>query len=583
MSLHFSTPHPADGRALRYHFDEFMLDWIRELVGAIARGPKFDAAAEELSREAVLMYLEQLLAIELHPVGHELYRARYAASRGQVPQPVAVPAPLAELIRQSKSAAGVRVVSPAVADWQRAYRRARTHLRQLLIRTLPAPSTANAVDSTIAVELVEGANPAGKCDAFWLASGSIDPARVLFVLEPQNRTLVDVAESAAAVRRLGARLISVDPLIARKEGINWWKPAVLPAWADAMRGRLKSLPRSASGWLDRSLQRLARRVGFWEAFFRAHGVQAVQQFTEFSDETIAKRIAIGRVGGIELGKQRSQFFERASAAFYFRHEVVLLWHRNALPFLVSGGTGARYAVETGYVYGHLIDTLRAEGQALRSALAVRGATEVIAIFDAQAHPNTHFSLEQLRSFYGVALALARNRPQLGLIVKSKKPGIIASLGEEAREIEHLSRAGRCLIVDQPLTSVLSAALAADVALGFPASTAACEAALAGCRVLLYDPSHSRLHPWAARDAGIMFQELEPFAAAAVRALDEAASGSRGTPRPRLLEIDPFLDHRAAQRAAEFLNAFLSARAGGASKDASVASALRRCSHAIPVT
>jgi hypothetical protein len=81
----------------------------------------------------------------------------------------------------------------------------------------------------------------------------------------------------------------------------------------------------------------------------------------------------------------------------------------------------------------------------------------------------------------------------------------------------------------------------------------------------------------------MFQEVESFAAAAVRALDDVARGVRGTARPRLLEIDPFLDGRAAQRTADFLNAFLAARAGGASKDASIASALRSCGHAAPVT
>ena len=576
LSLHFATHHPADGRALRYHFDEFMLEWVRGLVERLSQDPLCGAAYQHLQREAVVLYLEQLMGIELHPAGHQIFRARYAISCGEAADPVPVPPLLAAVIRESLTGSGVRVAPSARLAWRRRYERLRVQAVRMLLRGRRPTPQARPAAGTIAVELVEGADPARKCDAFWLASGAIDPGRVLFVLEPQNRRLLNLEQNAAVIRKLGARLVSVDPRV-RASGLAYWRPRSLPPWTQQAAAGLRSRGNGARRWLAQSLQRLAQRVGFWEAFFRDHGVQAVQQFTEFSDETIAKRIAIDRLGGIELGKQRSQFFERASAAFYFRHEAAFVWHRNAVPFLRSGDTRTQYAIETGYVYDHQIEALRPEGAALRKRLAARGATMVMAVFDSQTHPNTHFSYDHLRWFYQAVLGLAAARPRLGLVIKSKKPGIIASLEEQASALEALVAAGRCIIIDQPLTSMMPAALAADVAIGFPASTAACEAALAGCRVFMYDPSRSASHPWAAKGAEVMFDDIEAFIAAVTRGLDAAAVGTKGMPRARLLEVDPFLDQRAARRAGGFIDAFLSARAAGADKSAALAAALERSS------
>jgi hypothetical protein len=574
LSLHFATHHPADGRALRYHFDEFMLEWVRALVARLSQHPFCETAYEDIPRDAVALYLEQLLAVELHLAGHEIFRARFAISQGAAADPVPVPTMLAGLIADSLAGSGVRVTSSAKLAWRRHSWRLRGKVRELISRGVRPTARLEPVAGSIAVELVEGADPGRKCDAFWLADGSIDPARVLFVVEPHNRNLVNVDENIAAVAALGARIVTVDPLM-RRAGLAYWRPGALPAWSGRLRARLRQPGSGIERWLAQSLQRLAQRVGFWEAFFSDHGVQAVQQFTEFSDETVAKRIAIDRLGGIELGKQRSQFFERASAAFYFRHEAAFVWHRNAVPFLQSGDTRTRYAIETGYVYEHQIDTLRPEGAALRRRLADNGATTVMAVFDSQTHPNTHFSYEDLRQFYRAVLGLAAARPGLGLVIKSKKPGIIASLEQQAAALDALVAAGRCIIIDRPLTSMMPAALAADVAIGFPASTAACEAALAGCRVFMYDPSRSALHPWAAEGAQVMFDDIEAFTAAVARALDAAAAGAKGMPRARLLEVDPFLDRGAARRAGGFIDAFLSARSAGADKGAALAAALER--------
>jgi hypothetical protein len=579
--VHFATLHPEDGRALRYHFDEFMLSWIRSVVARLSRRPAWSVASKHLGAAEVALYVEQLLGLELTSVGRGIFQAQFAAKQGRLAEGVFAPRTLAGLLSEDAAKLGVRVVPSRLLDLQRRYLGLRRTVRQAVLRRRSDRPQPSAVGATIAVELVEGADPARKSDAFWLASGEIDPRRVLFVLEGQNRTLVNIEQNIDAIHRIGARVVAVDPLMARG-GVPYWQPRTQPPWVRELADELGAPQDGVDQWLLYAIRSFSRRVAHWESFFLEHHVRVVQNFTEFSPETIAKRVAIGRLGGIELGKLRSQFFEGASAAFCFRHEVAFLWHRNAIPFLRTGYTGTEYAIETGYVYDYLIQNLQAEGAALRQKLAAQGITTVVCAFDNQTHPFTHSTAEHLTDFYETVLSLAEDRPTVGLIVKSKKPGIIPTTGGIVDRLNALVRVGRCVVIDQPLISVLPAALASDLALCVPTSTAACEAALAGCRVAMYDPSGSRGHPWS-KAGDIFFRDLDAFRAGCIRELEMISRGTRGVSRERLLELDPYLDGKASHRAATFINAFVTAREKGLDKRSSLAEAMAgSAEHAVSV-
>jgi hypothetical protein len=568
--VHFATHHAGDGRALRYHFDEFMLAWVRGLVDELSQRPQFHLAGRFIEEKVLRLYLLQALGIELHAAGHAIFRAKLAAERGDFAAPVPILPMLAPLVRKSVDHLGVRIAASPRLHGRRVGLGLRRWMRQLLVRGNPSPAQRSDGRASIAVELVEGADPTGKCDAFWLAESAVDPARVLFVLEGSNRTLVDPAQQVRPIKRLGSRAVAVDPSMA-VDGIPYWRPAALPGWASDLAASLPAASDGAERWLTATLRACSARVGFWEVFFREHAVQVVQNFTEFSPETVAKRIAIGRVGGIEVGKQRSQFFEKASAAFYFTHEVAFIWHRDTIRFLQSGQTGTEYVVETGYVYDYLATAMKSEAAALRRRLTERGASTVITLFDAGSHPNTHFTDDDLRAYYDVALALVEQREALGLIVKSKKPGIIPGYPDIAARIRRLVAAGRCLVIDRPLASMLPAALAADLALSFPASTAGCEAALAGSSVLMYDPSGSQEHPWV-KAGDILLTDIDSLRSACATRLEQLIAGSASIDRKRRLELDPYLDGKAYQRAARFVAAFLESREAGFAKADSLAAA-----------
>jgi hypothetical protein len=572
--MHFATA-AGDGRALRYHFDEFVAEWLPRLALRLSLQPAFEKAARHVERDLLLLYLEQALYVELIDFARFFYRNKHTPGGA----PVAAPADLVEVIRQTLDMGGVAIT----ASWRRELRRPLGALRRRLRQTLStrtAPPVSRAGGGCIAVELVEGVDPTAKCDAFWLAAGTIDPARVLFVLEAANQSLVNVAQSLEAARRLGSRIVAVDPF--PSGAVPYWKPGGLPGWSVTLAGELRGAAPGPQRWLQAALSTLAERAGLWEAFYREYGILATQQFSEASTDVVAKRVAMERVGGIEFGKMRSEFFERGSTAFLFQHEVGMVWHRSVAPILRAGRSRSRALVETGYVYDALPGTMRTEAAALRARLTDPELKLVAAVFDNHPHSFSHTSREDLRLFYQGVLALAQRHRALGLVVKSKKPGILSLVPEEAAALRALEAAGRCLILDQPLTSVLPAALAAELALGFPVSTAACEAALAGCRAVMFDPSRANGHAWTAPGLDIVLPDIEAFGRACDQAVSDIRSGRRGMPRERLLEIDPHLDGKAATRAAAFLGAFLSARDADQPKPQALAAATHACeSYAFP--
>jgi hypothetical protein len=553
-----------------------MVEWIAQLAASLGRLPPFSVAARHVEPRLLLLYLEEALYLQLLEAGRQIFRARLALRSGGETSPVAIPADLLDVVRSSLPDSGLKFVPAAPRFLRAQVLRWRRLLRDAVFSRRRSKPAARASAGMVAVELAEGADPHGKSDAFWLAGGLVDPGSVLFVLESGNRALIDLAGNIEAIRRLGSHAVALDPRMTLGGAIPFWKPRALPDWTSEVQD---SLPRERGGagrWLAQALAELAQHAGFWEAFFLDHGVLVVQQFTEISTATAVKRIAIDRVGGIEIGKMRSELFESASAAFHFQHEVAFVWHAKTRDALSVSKTRTDVLIETGYVYDYLQTTYAADARELRRRLRTAGGSIVIAAFDNDSHINGNMSDAHLESFYDAILGLAARHPEIGLVIKSKKPTVLRRIPRIHEAVRALVDLGRCIVIDRPLSSVAPAALAADIALGVPASTAACEAALFGCRTLAYDPARAAAHPWCAPGAQILFDGIDEFSAACERAIDDVRDGRRGMPRERLLELDPHLDGKAAVRAASFISSFVEARKRGQNKRTALSIAIDHC-------
>lgn len=575
--IHMATLHPADGRALRYHLDEQMIGWVQQLAAPLIKTPCFELASTVLDARLLAMFVEQALHTELLGTRRALVRRQYAASRGMPSgKPVDCPAHLLPLVHAHWP--DDRIPLKAIhSKWQD---RIRKYLRDFVIERswrwkYPVQPPRNG-PAMVAVELVEGADPDSKCDAFWLANGAFDPARVLFVLERANLFFFDPAAQYATIKRIGAQAVALHPRVSAGGAIPVWHPAFLPPWVRELEARLSRPANPPEKWLWTILLQCIHRAGYWEAFFRHYNVAVHQQFTEATSEAIIKRMAIKRLGGIEVGKMRSEFFELGSAAFYFPHQISFVWHKQVRRYLEAGRTRTDCIVDTGYVYDHLFESMAGESTRIRDALVRAGATRILGVYDNMPHLDSHSTQAQLIAFYELIIAAAEHDPTLGLLVKSKKPHVLKALPEMRQRLQALEASGRCHMISRLGEPVAIAAMASDVAVGFPASTALCETIIAGRPGIMYDPGGVQGHPFHDCPQKILFNDLGEFGAALNGMLQGNGGKSQGLQSLRL-RLDRYLDGNSHVRAAEFIREYLQAHAEGLSAEQS----LQRVSAKLP--
>jgi hypothetical protein len=335
----------------------------------------------------------------------------------------------------------------------------------------------------------------------------------LFVVHPRNRAFLNIKKEYEEVRKLGCHIVCLHPLVSLRGKIPLWYPRGIGEWVPEFKEKLRSRRNPGGHWLRSLLEDCADQVGYWEAFAHENNVVIFQQMTEYSMDTVSIRMAMDRVGGIELGKMRSQFFDLSSAAFYFQHEIAMVWHHNVVKYLRNSSTDTEMIVECGYIYDNMFKAKEVHSRNLRERLEASDVTTVLTIYDNYPHLNGHFDENQLEGFYRIIIDVINKYSWVGLIVKSKKPQVLdQKLPRISLMLEEISSLGRCIILKKALTSIAPSALAADLVVGIPCSTAVCEAAIIGRRVVMFDPSGIRDHVLAGAP-NIVYGDLKSFQAA----------------------------------------------------------------------
>lgn len=577
--LHLSIPHPADGRALRYHADEFAINWIAELAEVVSQTPFFLEAAHILDSEMLKMHIENILHVELKSVCRAYIRRQYLRLIGcPSSKPIVCQYELFKLVRDHWPDDAIPLIaqrSPMAILRRLVHGRHR--IWEKFRQTAPAIKLALIDPPMVAVELVEGVDPHKKADAFWLADRAVDPQQALFIFERGNRSFLDIDKEIASIKQLGARAVALDYSVSANGEIPLWVPPRAPKWLNAYHAVFTQPQSPLDRWLMRVLKDFGDAVWRWESFFRHFNVAVYQHFTEHSPDIAARRLAIDRLGGIEVGKMRSQFFDRSSAGFYFQHEIAFVWHDNVKKILEYGRTRTSEVIGVGYIWDHLFSLMVDEAQRLRRRLKRPEINMVLTIYDNWPHINGVLSLAHLETFYAHIVLLAQKHKNVALLVKTKKPQILELMPHIKVSLHLLEKEGRCLVLDKSLASIVPAALASDLVVAIPASTAACEAALSGKSVLMYDPGGGLAHPLSGVDNGIIYTDIDRFTSALENYLLGTDSMAKANVTPYINKIDPFCDGGAARRVAAYIAGFLEAKRRGLGKQPALDAARHRYS------
>jgi len=553
--IHLAEHHPADGRALRYHADEFIAHWIMTLGKSLTTSPQFACAAKYFDRDLLAMYVENALLKQLQSTGRAYIRRDYLKCIGRSSQkPVACPSLLFGLVCRHWPDSTIPIVSKGGRGLLRqkiafAYRRTRD-----LILRLMRPPTESSRSYKIAVELVEGSDPKEKCDAFWLAQGDVDPEQVLFIMSPENKVFFDAEKEYANIQRMGAGAVALHPSVSAGDKIPQWRPTPGPSWLGAYRASLPSALKPEEHWLNHQLLYLGEQVAYWESFFRHFGIKMYQHFTEDGADMAIRRIAIKRVGGVEMGKMRSFFVDSLSMKFSFQHDLAFVWHPKYKKWLDSSRT--KVVVPIGYTWDYLIALKKPEAKNIRLRLLGGKAKRIITLYDSFPHLNCYFKLEHIKSFYKKILELVCDDDDLAIIVKSKSWRILEMLPEERGILNDLIDKKRGLIIGKKFSSAITPALAADLVVAIPAGTVILEAALAGRRVLAYDPGSPANHPFYAQE-GLVHRCMEEFIEAVKKNISWPSRSPEVDNHKLLAKSFSYTDATAAQRAGNIIEKILS--------------------------
>lgn len=395
------------------------------------------------------------------------------------------------------------------------------YIRDLLIFSMrEAPSRdAGLQPERIGLEMVEGL-PDGqtRSELFWwdgeVPEGKNISCLLFQQLPPEQKPLLDIFRSKGVrFMRLPFRVSDSDydslPLVKPPSGT----PCPFSSFLHP--GPERWLARRASCWLH--------MAKWWESFFIRHRIKIWISEQEGSLDTIAQRVAMDRLGGATISRQRSEYVGYSDTVGYQPAHVALTWNRHMAAYQEERRNRNDAVIPVGHTFGACPDRRFPVSDDYKAAMRDAGCRFVVAFFDNMAGLNREISFDQMQAFLGAMLAWAAGKPDAGILWKRKHDHAFKI--SRTPEYEILNRSGRIVFVQGPRRILpLTVAMAADVSVGVNISSAVFEPLIAGRRGLMYYPSSSGHHPLEKSATGrIVFND----AASLVRALEAIYRGEGG--------------------------------------------------------
>ena len=447
------------------------------------------------------------------------------------------------------------------------------------------PRLNDAQRSTIAVHYCEGVDPLRRCDTAWFTSSGIQPERiVLFIDGPGHHEAGRIPDAMIReIERLGMRWVCVEHThaVERTNAPCWVPPLGYGKLTRQLRTTLWQLRASDErlSWVRHAAMSLVSKVDYWTAFYQHFNVSIHFEPEEGYMRNIAQKVALERLGGIFIGRQRSRLVHAEERMLgHFPRHVFFCWGTQSLPAVLNGRNRVDTVIVSGFPHDAAI-RLNAETHApIRDQLTAKGARFCVSLFDNNFSSEGGLSKPIMHQLYETFLTWVVEVPDAGLVIKSQKPRVIPALPEIHALLRRAEATGRCIRfsdIEGRLPS--DAAHATDLSVGVGISSAVIEAAIAGGRGIYWDPVEmwpEPLYRWG-RDT-VIFREL-PQLMQALRQLqhDPTSHPEVGDHADLLDHLDPFRDGKAAERIGTYMCWLIEAVDAGQTRESAIRQANER--------
>lgn len=588
----FMADSPTEHGGLRESTDQVASDTAVLIARQISALPQYQVLSELLPSKRLDLFLEKRINTSIFPVVRSLCAMEWYIQHGQRPNRAEIvwkghrglgqalqevwPSDLISLKCGPAQETGAKIRSWAVG--------LRNRFRNVMGKGdpgYPEPATAVHQPATtiVAVHHVEGTDLERRSDLFWFPSSGIDPSRVMIYFD--DIAAVPVKSRAQVIKRLESLGMRWTQLKSSATGRPGWSPnasrgTLLERWQNNNRG--KSPSEALQRWLAAEAVAILTDVEYWLSFYKEFNVKIHIELGEGTYNSNAQCIAADMIGQIHVGRERSDSWGPGTLGHHPDH-VYFVWNqRGALCAEVN-----RNRVDSAIISGFPHDSAwssHTEPQKIKSALAAKGVSFVVALFDNGFWWGGVFSKSMMSRFYIAFLDWVINDPRVGVITKSKKPVVLDDLPELKHMMEQAVATGRWINLDDVTGRLPSdASRAADVSVGIGISSAVTEAVAAGSRGVHCDLTGVHNHPfyqWGYEK--VIFDDLDRMMAAfKIYKTDHSELPAFGDFSNHMKEVDPYADGRSGERAGTYLRWLLESTDQGNDRESALRQADKKFS------
>jgi len=583
-----------EGETLRTQAERLATKTAVELGERISLLPQYEALRGVLRSERLHLYFEKRINLEVYPALRALCVMEWCIRNGRPPEKREVVwhdhhnlGPALQEVWPSKEVRFVlgapRTLLTKARSWARDVRDSLHQLAEGVngrVRGGASYPVQNLNDPTIAVHYVEGIDLSRRSDIFWYPESGIDPNRILVYFD--RLSLVNGRFRKDLVRQIesmGFRWVCLGNASLSLGGkpvfnANQERQSLLKQWRQVLDGTESVTP--TQRWFSDVAKTLLVEVAHWYSVCKTLNIKIHLEMEEGGLGPVAQAIALDLIGGIHIGRQRSDSWGWGFLGHHPDH-VYFAWN----------GRGAAHAgenrnrIDSITICGFPYDSVwrfNPARQDLREHLAAKGVSFVVALFDNAFWWGGTFSRAMIGTFYRAFLEWVLEDPEIGIVNKSKKPTILEQLPELRNLMEKVEMTGRWL----NLTNVFGrppsdASRVADISVGVGISSAVTEAVAAGGHGIHLDLTRHGSFPfyeWGYEK--VVFDDVERMMAALRRyKSDRASEPGLGDFSHKMDQIDPFHDGQAGERVGTYLRWLLEAFDRGYGRDAAIREANTR--------
>lgn len=585
--LHYdlSEMRNKDGLLLRWVLEEEVIKHLLKITPDITSNHIFKEMAKHMPSPRALIYFQEIVKTGIYPLIQQACVIRWYKDNGKdiSAEDAVVRAPstgLNVLLKEhwDFSAIPLKLVNPIIfyaGQPSLLVPKVRSFVKDAvssidsriayLLRKM-ARCGASARPITLACQFSEGIDNTRRSDLLWYAGSGIDPKSVLIYFDGPDRYTHEPVkrEAIRQIEQMGFKWIALTKRVIEGQGHDYW---TAPPYTGKPIGAAR-VSDEVDSWICGVCSRLAREVHYWRSFYDEFNVGVMYINEEGFPWNISQAIAFDikkNKPGFLAGKQRSEVY--LSEIFYmgaYSRHIFFLWSKRVAEYFKKNYNRNDHMVITGYPYD-IFQKFESKADILRS----RGARFVISLFDTNYGINTHSSKKTVANFYRSFLQWLIGDPELGIIIKSKKPAIIKNMQDIHPLLESAIGTGRCIRMSNEWGMLpAEASRGADMAVGMDFSTAVIESFLSGCRGVDYDTIHLKDHEFYKWGYGnIIFDDMPKLIDALKKyKKDPKSAPGVGDWTPFAGRLDPFRDGKSGERIGSYMGSLLDGLGKGYGRD-----------------